>query len=103
MPIDLYIKIYNFLSSVKEKDIITESVIYQRIEKNPWITQNELKSIIKWAVIFVKNQYEWDFSCHTYYSSQNSTESKISKLWVNRRFIWVINNANSDTILRKKV
>jgi len=58
MPADLYTKIYNFLSNAEEEDITAGSVIYQKIKKNPWITQNELKSIIEWAVTFAKNQYE---------------------------------------------
>ena len=65
MPVDLYTKIYNFLSSAEEEDITAGSVIYQGIEENPWITQNELKSIIEWAVVFVKNQYEQDSSHHS--------------------------------------
>ena len=65
MPTDLYTKIYNFLSSAEEEDITAGSVIYQGIEENPWITQNELKSIIERAVAFVKNQYERGSSCHT--------------------------------------
>ena len=64
MPTDLYTKIYNFLLNAKEEDITAESVIYQEIEDNPWISQNELKSIIERAVAFVKNQYEWGSSRH---------------------------------------
>ncbi|CAI2186114.1 15684_t:CDS:1, partial [Funneliformis geosporum] len=44
MPADLYTKIYNFLLNAEEEDITVESVIYQRIEDNPWISQNKLKS-----------------------------------------------------------
>ena len=55
MLTDLYTKIYNFLSSAKEEDITARSVIYQEIEKNLWITQNKLKSIIEQAIAFVKN------------------------------------------------
>src|ERR1044072_1499175 len=58
MPTDLYTKIYNFLSSAEEEDITAGSVIYQGIEENPWINQNELKRIIERAVAFVKNQHE---------------------------------------------
>ena len=65
IPADLYTKIYNFLSNAEEEDITTGSVIYQEIEENPWITQNELKSIIERAVAFAKNQYERGSSRHT--------------------------------------
>ena len=65
MPADLYTKIYNFLSNAEEEDITAGSVIYQGIEENPWITQNELKSIIEQAVTFAKNQYERGSLRHT--------------------------------------
>jgi hypothetical protein len=65
MPTDLYTKIYNFLLNAEEEDITAGSVIYQGIEDNPWISQNELKSIIERAVAFVKNQYERGSSRHT--------------------------------------
>ncbi|RGB23184.1 hypothetical protein C1646_774898 [Rhizophagus diaphanus] len=48
-----------------EEDITAGSVIYQGIEDNPWISQNELKSIIEQAVAFVKNQYERGSSHYT--------------------------------------
>jgi hypothetical protein len=64
MPADLYTKIYNFLLNAEEEDITAGSVIYQGIEDNPWISQNELKSIIEWAVAFVKNQYDRGSSHH---------------------------------------
>ncbi|GES80365.1 hypothetical protein GLOIN_2v1773503 [Rhizophagus clarus] len=65
MPINLYTKIYNFLLNAKEEDITARSVIYQGIKDNPWIFQNELKSIIEQAVAFVKNQYERGSLRHT--------------------------------------
>ena len=65
MPTDLYTKIYNFLLNAEEEDITAGSVIYQGIEDNPWISQNELKSIIERAVAFVKNHYERGSSRHT--------------------------------------
>jgi hypothetical protein len=65
MPTDLYTKIYNFLLNAEEEDITAGSVIYQEIEDNSWISQNELKCIIEWAVVFVKNQYERSSSRHT--------------------------------------
>ena len=65
MPADLYTKIYNFLLNAKEENITARSVIYQGIEDNPWISQNELKSIIQRAVAFVKNQYDRGSSRHT--------------------------------------
>ena len=65
IPADLYTKIYNFLLNAEEEDITAGSVIYQGIEDNPWITQNELKSIIERAVAFVKNQYDRGSSRHT--------------------------------------
>jgi len=51
--------------NAEEEDITAGSVIYQGIEDNPWISQNELKSIIERAVVFVKNQYDRDSSRHT--------------------------------------
>ncbi|RIA91217.1 hypothetical protein C1645_822375 [Glomus cerebriforme] len=65
MPTDLYTKIYNFLLNAEEEDITAGSVIYQGIEDNPWIPQNELKSVIEQAVAFVRNQYERGSSRHT--------------------------------------
>ncbi|RGB23410.1 hypothetical protein C1646_806572 [Rhizophagus diaphanus] len=43
MPTDLYTKIYIFLLNAEEEDITAGSIIYQEIEDNPWISQNELK------------------------------------------------------------
>ena len=53
------------MSNAEKENITIGSVIYQGIEENPWITQNELKSIIERAVVFVKNQYERGSSRHT--------------------------------------
>jgi hypothetical protein len=58
MSTNLYTKIYNFLLNTKEEDITAGSVIYQGIEESPWIFQNELKSIIEFAVKNVQNQCE---------------------------------------------
>ena len=65
MPTDLHTKIYNFLLNAEEENITAGSVIYQGIKNNPWISQNELKTIIERAVTFAKNQYERGSSRHT--------------------------------------
>ncbi|CAB5384967.1 unnamed protein product [Rhizophagus irregularis] len=80
MPTDLYTKIYNFLLNAEEEDITAGSVIYQGIEDNPWISQNELKSIIERAVAFVKNQYERGSSRHTTLLKVLS-ESVVTYIW----------------------
>ncbi|CAB5382592.1 unnamed protein product [Rhizophagus irregularis] len=80
MPTDLYTKIYNFLLNAEEEDITARSVIYQGIEDNLWISQNELKSIIERAVAFVKNQYERSSSRHTTLLEVLS-ESVVTYIW----------------------
>ncbi|CAB4494757.1 unnamed protein product [Rhizophagus irregularis] len=80
MPTDLYTKIYNFLLNAEEEDITARSVIYQGIEDNLWISQNELKSIIERAVAFVKNQYERSSSRHTILLEVLS-ESVVTYIW----------------------
>ncbi|RIA87596.1 hypothetical protein C1645_827597 [Glomus cerebriforme] len=52
------------LSIKRSENITAGSVIYQGIEDNLWISQNELKSIIERAVVFVKNQYDRGSSRH---------------------------------------
>ena len=102
MPTNLYTKIYNFLLNAEKEDITAGSVIYQGIEDNPLISQNELKCIIERAVAFVKNQYERGSSRHTVLLEilPEVRYQALSYWWL--EFIWVMNNADSDTILREK-
>jgi hypothetical protein len=43
MSSELYSKIYNFLVTVNQEHITATSVIYQGIEEDPWISQNDLE------------------------------------------------------------
>ena len=58
MSNNLYTKIYNFLVNAPQEHITAGSVIYQGIEENPWISRNELRSIVNRAVTSAKNLYE---------------------------------------------
>ena len=58
MSNNLYTKIYNFLVNAPQEHITAGSVIYQAIEENPWISRNELRSIVNRAVTSAKNLYE---------------------------------------------
>ncbi|CAJ0841362.1 12703_t:CDS:2 [Entrophospora sp. SA101] len=58
MSTDLYAKIYNFLVSAQLEHITAVSVIYQGIEEEPWILQNELRSIVDRAVTSASNFYD---------------------------------------------
>ena len=55
---ELYTKIYNFLINAEEAHITATSVIYQGIKEEPWIPQNELKSIIDHAINSASNLYK---------------------------------------------
>ena len=57
MSTDLQTKIYNFLINAEEDHITATSVIYQGIEDEPWISKNELRSIVDQAVGFASNSY----------------------------------------------
>jgi hypothetical protein len=46
MNTHLSTKIYNFLVNAEEEHITGASVIYQGIEDDPWVSKEELKSII---------------------------------------------------------
>ena len=56
MNTHLSTKIYNFLVNAEEEHITGASVIYQGIEDDPWISKEELRSIISQAVILANNQ-----------------------------------------------
>ncbi|CAG8767865.1 1927_t:CDS:1, partial [Acaulospora colombiana] len=51
-------RLSNFLINAAEEHITASSVIYQVIEEDPWIPQNELKSIVYQAVTLTKNLCE---------------------------------------------
>ena len=51
MNTHLSTKIYNFLVNAEEEHITGASVIYQGIEDDPWVSKEELRSIISQAVI----------------------------------------------------
>ena len=65
MNTHLSIKIYNFLVNAEEKHITGASVIYQRIKDDPWISKDELRSIISQAVTLTNSQNIRDSSHHT--------------------------------------
>ena len=43
---ELYSKIYNFLVIANQEHITATLVIYQEIEKDPWISQNDLRRVV---------------------------------------------------------
>ncbi|PKK56244.1 hypothetical protein RhiirC2_858686 [Rhizophagus irregularis] len=49
MNTHLSTKIYNFLVNAEEEHITGASVIYQGIEDDPWVSKDELRSIISQA------------------------------------------------------
>ncbi|CAG8786675.1 35652_t:CDS:2, partial [Racocetra persica] len=49
MSNNVYAKLRNFLLNAKEETITAGSVIYQVVGENPWISKDELKSIIEFA------------------------------------------------------
>ncbi|CAG8609124.1 3630_t:CDS:2, partial [Dentiscutata heterogama] len=55
MSADLQTKFSNFLISAKESLITTTSVIYQGIKEEPWISEDELRSIVDQAVRIANN------------------------------------------------
>ena len=65
MNTHLSTKIYNFLVNTEEKYITGASIIYQGIEDDPWVSKEELRSIISQAVILANNQNVRSSSHHT--------------------------------------
>jgi hypothetical protein len=57
MSSELYSKIYNFLVTANQEHITATSVIYQEIEEDPWISQNDLKRVVNQAIGFASNIY----------------------------------------------
>lgn len=41
----IYVKIVKYLTNLKTEYIMAASVIYQRLEDNPWISKDELRDI----------------------------------------------------------
>ena len=64
MNTHLSTKIYNFLVNAEEEHITDASVIYQGIEDDPWVSKNELRSIISQAVTLANSQNIRDSSRH---------------------------------------
>ena len=60
MSSELYSKIYNFLVTAKQEHITATSVIYQGIEKDPWILKEELKGVVHQAISLTMNLYTQD-------------------------------------------
>ncbi|CAG8792159.1 14051_t:CDS:2, partial [Dentiscutata erythropus] len=58
MSNNVYAKLRNFLLNAEEKTITAGSVIYQVVGENPWISKDELKSIIEFAVDLVEDQID---------------------------------------------
>ena len=65
MNTHLSTKIYNFLVNAEEEHITGASVIYQGIENDPWVSKDELRSIISQAVTFANSQNVRGSSRHT--------------------------------------
>ncbi len=57
-------KIYNFLVNAEEEHITDASVIYQEIEDDPWVSKDELRSIISQTVTLANSQNIRDSSRH---------------------------------------
>jgi hypothetical protein len=57
MSSELYSKIYNFLVTANQEHITATSVIYQGIEEDPWISQNDLRRVVDQAIGFASNLY----------------------------------------------
>jgi len=53
----MYNKFYEFLMTVEERQINAMSIIYLGMKENRWVSQTELKSIVKWAVGSVSNAF----------------------------------------------
>jgi hypothetical protein len=60
----LYVKTVEYLTSVKTEHLMAGSVIYQGLEENPWISKEELKSVIGSAVEYVKDLHVIDYGRH---------------------------------------
>ncbi len=60
MSSELYSKIYNFLVTAKQKYITVTLIIYQGIEKDPWILKEELRRVIHQAISSAINLYTQD-------------------------------------------
>ena len=60
MSNNLASKIYNFLTTSPLKHITAFSVVYQAMEDNSWIEQNDLRSIVNSAISLAKNDYSRD-------------------------------------------
>ena len=56
MNTHLSTKIYNFLVNAEEEYITGASIIYQGIEDDPWVSKDELRSIISQAVTLTNSQ-----------------------------------------------
>ena len=65
MNTHLSTKIYNFLVNAEEEHITGASVIYQGIEDDPWVSKDELRSIISQAVTLANSQNIRSSSRHT--------------------------------------
>ena len=57
MSSELYSKIYNFLVTANQEHITATLVIYQGIEEDPWISQNDLRRVVDQAIGFASNLY----------------------------------------------
>ncbi|RHZ86727.1 hypothetical protein Glove_46g15 [Diversispora epigaea] len=100
MSTDLYTKIYNFLVNAEEKHITAGSVIYQRIEENPQISQTELRIIIERAVSFANNNNGRGSSCYT---TLLEIFPEICKRTFGLRDIGAVKTHEEDTITPDKI
>ncbi|CAI2195417.1 14530_t:CDS:1, partial [Funneliformis geosporum] len=63
MSTKIYNKIYNFLTTAKERRINATSVIYLGIKENCWISQIELKMTVERTVTSASNVFMEGSSC----------------------------------------
>ena len=54
---ELYNKIYEFLTTAEDKKINAISIVYLRMKEDRQIEQNELRTVVNWAVNSASNKY----------------------------------------------
>ena len=76
MSTELYQKVYGFLANSPLEHVTASSVIFQVIEEEPWITKEELRSIVNNAINASLNIY----------SSDTSVQNKLLRILVQVSF-----------------
>ena len=98
----LCVKIAEYLSGLKTEHIMAATLIYQGLEENPWISKNELRSIVNRAVNLVKSSTTMDFERSgrlIQIIPQVSCEILVKNILIHR----MMNDAGGSVFLRKRV